>query len=110
MASSEVKFLAFLLHTHYFLETPHINMYVYVYTQIISFNFENLEQVAEWMGRREAWSAEKPTDSRTKPTRWEFHNGREQFNENVVKAAVNSNEGNRRKRSAEEQRRHVNIK
>nr|XP_036217959.1 cadherin-86C [Bactrocera oleae]XP_036217960.1 cadherin-86C [Bactrocera oleae] len=67
-------------------------------------------QVAEWMGRREAWSAEKPTDSRTKPTRWEFHNGREQFNENVVKAAVNSNEGNRRKRSAEEQRRHVNIK
>lgn len=24
------------------------------------------------MGRREAWSAEKSTDSKTKPTRWEF--------------------------------------
>lgn len=24
------------------------------------------------MGRREAWSAEKSSDSRTKPTRWEF--------------------------------------
>lgn len=24
------------------------------------------------MGRREAWSAERSTDSRTKPTRWEF--------------------------------------
>jgi hypothetical protein len=29
-------------------------------------------QVAEWMGRREAWSAERSADSRTKPTRWEF--------------------------------------
>lgn len=24
------------------------------------------------MGRREAWSAERSADSRTKPTRWEF--------------------------------------
>lgn len=24
------------------------------------------------MGRREAWSAERSTDSKTKPTRWEF--------------------------------------
>lgn len=24
------------------------------------------------MGRREAWSAEKSADSRTRPTRWEF--------------------------------------
>lgn len=24
------------------------------------------------MGRREAWSAEKSTDNRTKPTHWEF--------------------------------------
>lgn len=24
------------------------------------------------MGRREAWSAQKSTDSRTKPTQWEF--------------------------------------
>ncbi|XP_054090120.1 cadherin-86C isoform X2 [Zeugodacus cucurbitae] len=68
-------------------------------------------QVAEWMGRREAWSAEKPTDSRTKSTRWEFHNGREQFNENVgLQAAVNTNEENHRMNSAEEQRRHVKIK
>ncbi|XP_050340530.1 cadherin-86C-like [Bactrocera neohumeralis] len=66
-------------------------------------------QVAEWMGRREAWSAEKPTDSRTRPTHWEFHNGRDHFNENDIQAALNNNEGNRRKRSAEEQRRHVNI-
>ena len=29
-------------------------------------------KVAEWMGRREAWSAERTSDSRTKPTRWEF--------------------------------------
>lgn len=29
-------------------------------------------QVAEWMGRREAWSAERSADSRTRPTRWEF--------------------------------------
>lgn len=62
------------------------------------------------MGRREAWSAERPTDLRTKPTRWEFYNGREQFNENVVQAAVNSSEGNRLKHSAEEQRRRVKIK
>lgn len=32
----------------------------------------NILQVAEWMGRREAWSAERSADSRTKPTRWEF--------------------------------------
>lgn len=24
------------------------------------------------MGRREAWSADRSTDSKTKPTRWEF--------------------------------------
>lgn len=29
-------------------------------------------QVAEWMGRREAWSAEKSSNSRTKSTQWEF--------------------------------------
>ncbi|XP_034662090.1 cadherin-86C isoform X2 [Drosophila subobscura] len=40
-------------------------------------------QVAEWMGRREAWSAEKPPNTRTKPTRWEFHDGREHPSENV---------------------------
>ncbi|XP_059611324.1 cadherin-86C-like [Phlebotomus argentipes] len=39
-------------------------------------------QVAEWMGRREAWSADKSSDSRTKPTRWEFsrrHHPREKL-------------------------------
>lgn len=35
-------------------------------------------QVAEWVGRREAWSAPKSTDSRTKPTQWEF-SGRERL-------------------------------
>ncbi|XP_054734543.1 cadherin-86C [Anastrepha obliqua] len=68
-------------------------------------------QVAEWMGRREAWSAEKPTDPRTKPTRWEFHNGREQFNENVgIHETVKSGEDRHRIRSAEEQQRRVKIK
>ncbi|XP_030382491.1 cadherin-86C-like [Scaptodrosophila lebanonensis] len=29
------------------------------------------------MGRREAWSTEKPSDLQTKPTRWEYQDGRE---------------------------------
>ncbi|XP_036321242.1 cadherin-86C-like [Rhagoletis pomonella] len=67
-------------------------------------------QVAEWMGRREAWSAERPTDSRTKPTRWEFYNGRKQFNENVgVHAAIKNDEDRRRIRSADEQQKRVKI-
>lgn len=28
------------------------------------------------MGRREAWSADRTSDSRTKPTRWEFQQAR----------------------------------
>ncbi|XP_049545284.1 cadherin-86C isoform X3 [Anopheles darlingi] len=35
-------------------------------------------QVAEWMGRREAWSAaNRSTDSRTKPTHWEYRGRRD---------------------------------
>ncbi|XP_037828546.1 cadherin-86C isoform X2 [Lucilia sericata] len=74
-------------------------------------------QVAEWMGRREAWSADKPTDPRTKPTRWEFHNGRQQFDENLgvvhvtdVGEARAHSEETRRIRSAEEHHRRVKIK
>uniref|UniRef100_A0A1A9UX43 Cadherin domain-containing protein n=1 Tax=Glossina austeni TaxID=7395 RepID=A0A1A9UX43_GLOAU len=81
-------------------------------------------QVAEWMGRREAWSADKPADPRTKPTRWEFHNGREQFDENIgggaglhATTSVGLSKNNqpdsderRRIRSAGEQQRRVKIK
>lgn len=57
-----------------------------------------MNQVAEWMGRREAWSAEKSSDSRTKPahgenvglphenntrkTQWEFRR-RDEHRENI---------------------------
>lgn len=41
-----------------------------------------MKKVAEWMGRREAWSAEKSSDSRTKPTHWEFRR-RDNHRENV---------------------------
>ncbi|XP_017055208.1 cadherin-86C isoform X2 [Drosophila ficusphila] len=65
-------------------------------------------QVAEWMGRRDAWSAEKPPDTRTKPTRWEFHDGREQLDEDVGRS---QDIGERRHiQSAEEQQRRVRIK
>lgn len=38
------------------------------------------------MGRREAWSAEKSSDSRTKPTQWEFSrrvNNRQKLENNI---------------------------
>lgn len=67
------------------------------------------------MGRREAWSAEKSSDSRTKPTRWEFRNSREHPHERVedivvvqASEAINhkTNEDKDRKiRSAEDHRR-----
>lgn len=42
-------------------------------TRLILCIFSRFFQVAEWMGRREAWSSkEGSADSRTKPTRWEF--------------------------------------
>ncbi|XP_055642619.1 cadherin-86C isoform X2 [Toxorhynchites rutilus septentrionalis] len=44
-------------------------------------------QVAEWMGRREAWSADRSSDSRTKPTRWEFR-GRRHANKASLAAAA----------------------
>ncbi|XP_052835038.1 cadherin-86C isoform X1 [Drosophila gunungcola] len=65
-------------------------------------------QVAEWMGRRDAWSAEKPPDNRTKPTRWEFHDGREQLDEDVGRGQDIG--GGRHIQSAEEQQRRVRIK
>lgn len=43
-------------------------------------------QVAEWMGRREAWSAEKSSDSRTKSTQWEFR--RRNVDENLESNAL----------------------
>ncbi|XP_059219836.1 cadherin-86C isoform X4 [Stomoxys calcitrans] len=75
-------------------------------------------QVAEWMGRREAWSADKPADPRTKPTRWEFYNGHQQFDENISDAVYATDVGNvrnlsgetRRIRSADENQRRVKIK
>lgn len=68
------------------------------------------------MGRREAWSAEKSSDSRTKPTRWEFRNSREHPHEGidddvlVVQASEVINhktkdERDRKIRSAEDHRR-----
>lgn len=66
------------------------------------------------MGRREAWSAEKSPDPRTKPTRWEFRNGRgEQFEQDLVaqqQLALDASDERRRVRSAEEQQRRVRIK
>ncbi|XP_055908352.1 cadherin-86C [Eupeodes corollae] len=76
-------------------------------------------QVAEWMGRREAWSAEKSSDTRTKPTRWEFHNGHgEQPDESLgrpgraadTEAEHLEERQNRRIKSAEDQQRRVRIK
>lgn len=62
------------------------------------------------MGRREAWSAEKPPDPRTKPTRWEFRDGREQFDEGIGGGQPSGADDGRRIRSAEEQQRRVRIK
>ncbi|XP_051862592.1 cadherin-86C isoform X2 [Drosophila albomicans] len=67
-------------------------------------------QVAEWMGRREAWSAEKPSDTRTKPTRWEFRDGREQSDENLEMQHAGIDNDNTRTQSAEYQQRRVRIK
>ncbi|XP_017855996.1 PREDICTED: cadherin-86C isoform X2 [Drosophila arizonae] len=68
--------------------------------------------VAEWMGRREAWSADKPSDTRTKPTRWEFRDGREQpENVEMHHASVNTDaDVVRNAESQEYQQRRVRIK
>ncbi|XP_037916854.1 cadherin-86C isoform X2 [Hermetia illucens] len=63
-------------------------------------------QVAEWMGRREAWSAEKTSDPRTKPTRWEFSR-RVNYNEKLADDGgdhIDSIESDRRARSADDRK------
>lgn len=53
------------------------------------------------MGRREAWSAERSSNSRTKPTHWEFRR-RDHHTENVD--TDNYDESGKRVRSADEKR------
>lgn len=61
------------------------------------------------MGRREAWSAEKSSDSRTKPTHWEFRTKptefrrRDEHRENIEADNINET-SEKRMRSAEEKR------
>uniref|UniRef100_A0A182MS56 Cadherin domain-containing protein n=1 Tax=Anopheles culicifacies TaxID=139723 RepID=A0A182MS56_9DIPT len=53
-------------------------------------------QVAEWMGRREAWSAaNRSTDSRTKPTHWEYR-GRRDIGKSTLAVTAGDNEGDER--------------
>ncbi|XP_039438317.1 cadherin-86C isoform X2 [Culex pipiens pallens] len=52
-------------------------------------------QVAEWMGRREAWSADRSSDSRTKPTRWEFRGRRHANKAALAEAAAAAGHDNR---------------
>uniref|UniRef100_A0A182W532 Cadherin domain-containing protein n=1 Tax=Anopheles minimus TaxID=112268 RepID=A0A182W532_9DIPT len=53
-------------------------------------------QVAEWMGRREAWSAaNRSTDSRTKPTHWEYR-GRRDIGKGTLAAASGDDGGDER--------------
>lgn len=54
------------------------------------------------MGRREAWSAEKSSDSRTKPTHWEFRR-RDEHRENI-EAETTHDTSAKRVRSAEDKR------
>lgn len=55
------------------------------------------------MGRREAWSAEKSTDSRTKPTHWEFRR-RDHHRENLDADNYTTETSTKRVRSADEKR------
>lgn len=56
------------------------------------------------MGRREAWSAEKSADSRTKPTRWEFSR-RVDYNQKLgSENRIDDRDDGRRVRSADERR------
>lgn len=54
------------------------------------------------MGRREAWSAEKSSDSRTKPTHWEFR--RRDHHREDVDQRDGYNDQTKRVRSADEKR------
>lgn len=60
------------------------------------------------MGRREAWSAEKSSDSRTKPTHWEFRR-RDEHRENIEADHLHETSA-KRVRSAEDSKRTVKIK
>ncbi|XP_030081615.1 cadherin-86C [Drosophila hydei] len=83
-----------------------------VHREMANGNQTKSVQVAEWMGRREAWSADKPSNTRTKPTRWEFRDGREQSeNVEMQHAGVNTDGDAVRHAEAEEyQQRRVRIK
>ncbi|TDG42627.1 hypothetical protein AWZ03_010955 [Drosophila navojoa] len=83
-----------------------------VHREMANGNHTKSVQVAEWMGRREAWSADKPSDTRTKPTRWEFRDGREQTeNVEMHHAGVNTDADAVRHAASEEyQQRRVRIK
>ncbi|XP_055696679.1 cadherin-86C isoform X1 [Lutzomyia longipalpis] len=61
-------------------------------------------QVAEWMGRREAWSASKSADSRTKATRWEFSRRHHSPEKVDIDTHVKASQRDVRPRSSEEQR------
>lgn len=61
------------------------------------------------MGRREAWSADKSSDSRTKPTRWEFsrrHHPREKLDNDtqVQVEQTQTSQNNQRPKSFEDNR------
>lgn len=60
------------------------------------------------MGRREAWSAQKSTDSRTKPTQWEFSR-RVNNQQKLRHDNANEHELEKRARSADEKR-SINIR
>lgn len=62
--------------------------------------------MAEWMGRREAWSAERSSDSRTKPTHWEFRR-RDHYSQNVEHDDYHHD--GKRARSADEKQRSTRI-
>ncbi|XP_055377610.1 cadherin-86C [Condylostylus longicornis] len=66
-------------------------------------------QVAEWMGRREAWSAEKSSNSQTKPTRWEFSR-RNHGNENVMQHNHVNESEDRRIKSADDHHPRIKMK
>ena len=55
------------------------------------------------MGRREAWSAEKSSDSRTKPTHWEFRRRDEHHRENIDTDRMHESSA-KRARSADDKR------
>lgn len=60
------------------------------------------------MGRREAWSAEKSSDSRTKPTHWEFRRRDEHYRENLDSDRMH--EANAKRARSADDKRTVKIK